>query len=166
MTTSPQNQPSLKFLFQHPAHFFALGFGSGLAKKAPGTFGTLVAFPLYFFIPNNIALGLPVLVFLFLFGCYVCEKTGKDLGVPDHGAIVWDEIVAMLLLLYFMPFPSWQTWLIAFLLFRLFDIWKPYPISYFDAKFKNGFGVMLDDILAAAYAVNVFAGILWLSKHL
>jgi phosphatidylglycerophosphatase A len=162
MTTSP----NLKFLLAHPAHFFALGFGSGLAKKAPGTFGTLVAFPLYFLIPKSHSLGIVVLVALFLAGCYVCDKTGKNLGVPDHGAIVWDEIVAMMLLLYCMPTPSWKTWLMAFLLFRLFDIWKPYPISYFDAKFKNGFGVMLDDILAAAYAVNVFAGILWLHKHL
>jgi phosphatidylglycerophosphatase A len=157
--------PDFKFLLSHPAHFFALGFGSGLTPKAPGTFGTLVALPLYFLIPNNIAIGLSVLALLFLFGCYVCEKTGKDLGVPDHGAIVWDEIVAMLLLLYCLPFHSWQSWFIAFLLFRLFDIWKPYPISYFDAKLKNGFGVMLDDILAAAFAVNVFAGILWLIKH-
>lgn len=157
--------PDFKFMLAHPAHFFALGFGSGLAPKAPGTFGTLVAFPLYFLIPKTHALGLTVLALLFLLGCYVCEKTGKDLGIADHSAIVWDEIVAMLLLLYCMPSQSWQTWSIAFVLFRLFDIWKPYPINYFDAKFKNGVGVMLDDILAAAFAINVFAGILWLSKH-
>ncbi|MFM9834496.1 MAG: phosphatidylglycerophosphatase A [Methylophilaceae bacterium] len=164
MTTSPDNQPSLKFLLAHPAHLLALGFGSGLAKKAPGTFGTLVGFPLYFFIPKPHMLGLAVLAALFILGCYVCDKTGKNLGVPDHGAIVWDEIVAMAALLYCLPFANWQTWISAFLLFRLFDIWKPYPISYFDTYLKNGFGVMLDDILAAAYALIVFVGVLWMSK--
>lgn len=166
MITLDKIQPSFKFLLAHPAHFFALGFGSGLAKKAPGTFGTFAAFPLYFLLPKEQLTGLSVLAVLFLIGCYVCDKTGKDLGVADHGAIVWDEIVAMLLLLYCLPFANWQSWLMAFLLFRLFDIWKPFPISYFDAKFKNGFGVMLDDILAVAYAFNVFVIILWLNQHI
>jgi len=156
MTTSP----NLKFLFQHPAHFIALGFGSGLAKKAPGTFGTLVAFPLYFLMPKTLVLGLVVLVAMFLLGCYVCETTGKNLGVPDHGSIVWDEIVAMMLVLALTP-PNWFWWLLAFGLFRLFDIWKPFPIRQFDAKLKNGFGVMFDDLLAAIFAIVSLKLILW-----
>lgn len=145
--------PNLKFLFAHPAHFFGLGFGSGLASKAPGTFGTLVGFPLYWLIANySYSAQLMIIAALFIIGIYVCAKTGKALGVADHGGIVWDEIVAMMLVLTFTPI-HWASWLIAFCLFRLFDIWKPFPIRYFDAKLKNGFGVMFDDLLAAIYAI-------------
>ncbi len=145
--------PNLKFLLAHPAHFFALGFGSGLAKKAPGTFGTLIGFPLFWLISNYaLSTQLSVIFVLFVFGIYFCDKTGKALGVADHGAIVWDEIVAMMLVLTITP-PHWLAWLLAFLLFRLFDIWKPFPIRYFDAKLKNGFGVMFDDLLAAMYTM-------------
>ena len=101
-----------------------------------------------------------IIAVLFLFGIYVCDKTGKDLGVSDHGAMVWDEIVAIMLVLAFAP-NTWLGWLVAFLLFRLFDIWKPYPICYFDAKLKNGFGVMFDDLLAAIYAILVLKFIVW-----
>lgn len=152
--------PDFKFLIAHPAHFFALGFGSGLTKKAPGTFGTLVGLPLFWLISNyTFSTQLGVAFMLFVFGVYVCEKTGKALGVADHGSIVWDEIVAMMLVLFFTPF-TWLGWLAAFLLFRLFDIWKPFPIRYFDAKLKNGFGVMFDDLLAAIYAILVLKFIL------
>ena len=155
------NQPNSKFLLAHPAHFFALGFGSGLAPKAPGTFGTLIGFPLFWLIFNySFSTQLMIIAVLFLFGIYVCDKTGKDLGVSDHGAMVWDEIVAIMLVLAFAP-NTWLGWLVAFLLFRLFDIWKPYPICYFDAKLKNGFGVMFDDLLAAIYAILVLKFIVW-----
>ncbi|MDI1297740.1 phosphatidylglycerophosphatase A [Methylotenera sp.] len=157
--------PSLKFLLQHPAHFFALGFGSGLAKKAPGTFGTVVGLPLYFLIaPFSLALKLSIISALFLIGIYFCDVTGKALGVSDHGGIVWDEIVAMMLVLAFTP-NQWQWWLVAFILFRLFDIWKPFPIRQFDAKLKNGFGVMFDDLLAAIYAIIALQGLLWAVAH-
>ena len=155
------NQPNSKFLLAHPAHFFGLGFGSGLAPKAPGTFGTLVGFPLFWLIFNySFSTQLMIIAVLFLFGIYVCDKTGKDLGVSDHGAIVWDEIVSMMLVLVFVPH-TWLGWLVAFLLFRLFDIWKPYPICYFDANLKNGFGVMFDDLLAAIYAILSLKFIVW-----
>ena len=156
-----QIQPNLKFLFQHPAHFFALGFGSGLAPKAPGTFGTLVGLPLFWLI-SSYALNTQLIIItsLFMIGIYFCDKTGKALGVADHGAIVWDEIVAMMLVLAFTP-AGFIFWFIAFLLFRLFDIWKPYPICYFDAKLKIGFGVMFDDLLAAIYAILVLKFIVW-----
>ncbi len=147
--------PDFKFLLSHPAHFFALGFGSGLAKKAPGTFGTLVAFPLFWLISGySFTTQLVTIFVLFLFGIYCCSKTGKALGVTDHGSMVWDEIVAMMLVLAFVP-RDWVLWPAAFLLFRLFDIWKPFPIRQLDARLKNGFGVMFDDFLAAVYAIAV-----------
>jgi phosphatidylglycerophosphatase A len=155
--------PSIQLLIAHPAHFLGLGFGSGLAPKAPGTFGTLVAFPLYWAV-----MLLPIyqqytlILALFVLGVYVCHATGLALGVSDHGAIVWDEIVAMMLVLMFTPF-SWLWWLAAFLLFRLFDIWKPFPIRQCDASIKGGLGVMLDDVLAAIYAIICLKVMVWMS---
>ena len=146
-------QPNFKLLVSHPAHFFSLGFGSGLAPKAPGTFGTMIGLPLFWLISSySLSVKLAIIAALFVFGVYCCEQTGKALGVADHGAIVWDEIVAMMLVLVFAPL-TWLGWLVAFCLFRLFDIWKPFPIHYFDVKLKNGFGVMFDDLLAAIYAI-------------
>jgi len=162
MTTSP----NLKFLLAHPVHFFALGFGSGLAKKAPGTFGTLIGFPLFWFIyDQSIHTQLVVIALFFIIGIYFCDIAGKVLGVADHGSIVWDEIVAMILVLTF-TLPNWLWWLIAFGLFRLFDIWKPFPIRQFDANLKNGFGVMLDDLLAAIYAVLSLQVLVWMNSQL
>ncbi len=156
-------QPSFKLLLSHPAHFFALGFGSGLAKKAPGTFGTLIGIPLYGLIAGlDIYVQLTIISILFLVGIYFCDKTGKALGVADHGGIVWDEIVAIMLVLTIAP-AQWQWWLAAFLLFRLFDIWKPAPIRQCDAMVKGGLGVMLDDLLAAIYAIIGLKVMLWLS---
>ncbi len=147
MTISP------KFVFSHPAHFLAFGFGAGLSPYAPGTVGTLVAFPLFFLLR-----GLdPVMYFslvaaLYAAGVWFCDIAGKSLGVPDHGGIVWDEIVAFLLVLHFSP-PTLLGYALAFSLFRLFDIWKPFPIRYADRHIHGGFGVMFDDLLAAIYAV-------------
>ncbi|PPC88694.1 MAG: phosphatidylglycerophosphatase A [Methylotenera sp.] len=155
------NQPSFKLLVAHPAHFFALGFGSGLVPKAPGTFGTLIGLPLFWLMLDlTFATQLTIILSLFLLGIYCCDKTGKALGVSDHGGIVWDEIVAIMLVLTFTP-NQWIWWLFAFVLFRLFDIWKPYPIRQFDAKLKNGFGVMFDDLLAAIYAIVSLKILLW-----
>ena len=146
-------QPNFKLLVSHPVHFFSLGFGSGLAPRAPGTFGTIVGLPLFWLISSySLSVKLAIIAALFVLGIYCCDKTGKALGVADHGAIVWDEIVAMMLVLVFAPL-TWLGWLVALCLFRLFDIWKPFPIHYFDAKLKNGFGVMFDDLLAAIYAI-------------
>jgi len=146
-------QPNREFLFSHPAHFAALGFGSGLARYAPGTWGTLAAFPLYYLLaPLDVgAYWLAVAVGLAA-GIWFCGRTGHDLGVHDHGAIVWDEIAAFLLVLPFAP-PVWWGYVLAFLLFRLFDIWKPFPIAWCDARLPGGFGVMFDDVLAAGYAL-------------
>lgn len=159
-------QPGFKLLISHPAHFFGLGFGTGLAKKAPGTFGTLVGLPLFWLIASlGFTVQLTIIAALFLIGIYFCEKTGRALGVPDHGAIVWDEIVAMMLVLTVTP-NQWQWWLVAFLLFRLFDIWKPAPIHQCDAKIKGGLGVMLDDLLAAIYAIISLKALEWLSTQI
>lgn len=154
-----------KFLIAHPAHFIALGFGSGLAPKAPGTFGSLAALPLFWLIAHSIdnPASLAVIIAIgFLTGIWACSVTGKNLGVADHGGIVWDEIVAMWLILALIP-AGWLEWFTAFLLFRFFDILKPWPIRQFDARLKNGFGVMLDDVLAAGYTLAVFKGAQWLA---
>ena len=159
-------QPDFKLLRSHPAHFCALGFGSGLAKKAPGTFGTLAGLPVFWLISDlGFYVQLAIILMLFLVGIYFCEKTGKALGVSDHGSIVWDEIVAIMLVLTVTPY-QWKWWLAAFFLFRLFDIWKPAPIRQCDAMVKGGFGVMLDDLLAAVYAIVSLKILLWLSTQI
>lgn len=168
MTTS---RPDLKFLFAHPAHLIAFGFGSGLAPKAPGTVGTLLGLPLYWLIvatapdlPNQIIL----VIATFLLGIWACGRTGRALGVADHGGMVWDEIVAFALVLMFtptLPFSpaGWLWTALAFALFRLFDILKPWPIRLADTRMKNGFGVMFDDLLAAGYAIVALKGLQWLT---
>lgn len=152
-TSSKTTTPNLRFLLQHPSHFIALGFGAGLSPKAPGTFGTLVGLPMFWlltFTPEPVHY--ITFILLFLIGIPLCTRTGNALGASDHGSIVWDEIVAMMLVLEFTPAsPLW--WGVAFVLFRLFDIWKPMPIRQCDAKLKDGFGVMFDDLLAAIYAI-------------
>lgn len=157
--------PNAKFLLAHPAHFFALGFGSGLAPFAPGTVGSLAALPIAWAIAQlPIAIQLTLVMLMYGIGCYLCAVTSRNLGVVDHGSIVWDEIVAMMLILIFTPY-SWIWWGIAFLLFRLFDIWKPFPIKHFDAKLKNGFGVMFDDLLAGIYALICLQTLLWTTNN-
>ena len=150
--------PTLRFLLRRPAHFIALGFGSGLAPFAPGTFGTLVAIPIAALLrayASDVGF-VAAIVLLFALGTWAADVTGRDLGVPDHGGIVVDEIVAFLIVLYFVGGdPLRQAF--AFLLFRVFDIAKPPPIRQVDAALKNGVGVMVDDLLAAAYTLFVFA---------
>lgn len=146
--------PSLGFLFSHPAHLVACGFGSGLSPFAPGTVGTLfawVTFPLLRPWMNDFEL-LAFLLVCFIGGVLAAHKTGADLGVVDHGSIVWDEIVPFWMVLVFCP-AGWLWQGTAFLLFRLYDIFKPQPARYFDVQVKNGFGVMTDDLIAGAYTV-------------
>lgn len=154
-TLSPLERVSLR----NPTHFFALGFGSGLLSTAPGTWGTLVGL-----ITGVILLQWFSASFFFLFlcimfawGCYLCERTAQDMQVHDHGAIVWDEIVGIWLVLLAVPHYSITWCLTAFLLFRLFDIFKPKPIKHFDQTVTNGFGIMLDDFLAALYSILTIA---------
>ena len=161
MTTSRENlyvKPDWRLLFSHPAHFFSLGFGSGLMPKGPGTAGTLVAFPFYWYLAPRLNDYYFILLLLaaFVIGVWICDKTGRALGVEDHGGIVWDEIVAFLLVLFFTP-EGWVWQILAFVLFRFFDIVKPQPIRHFDQNLHGGLGVMFDDILAAAYALLCLA---------
>jgi phosphatidylglycerophosphatase A len=155
--TTTSRAPDARFLLSHPAHFIALGFGSGLAPVAPGTFGTLAGLGLYWLL----ALLAPPLVIAFLaipaffLGVWACERTGRDLGVQDHGAMVWDEIVAFLPLAA-LASSSLMLQAVAFVLFRLFDIWKPYPIRLVEKNVKGGMGVMVDDLMAGAYAYVAF----------
>ena len=150
--------PGLRFLLAHPAHFLALGCGSGLAPRAPGTFGTLFAWLSFaLFRPH-----FPDFTLLwafagaYLLGIWVIDRTGKALGDPDHGSIVWDEIVPFWLVLLLTPDTlPWQA--TAFVLFRFFDITKPQPARYFDRHVKNGFGVMADDLVAAGHTLLCLA---------
>lgn len=149
----------LAILFRSPKYFFALGCGLGCVPRAPGTFGTLGGFLLALLLLQISAFlqGVCVVV-AFVLGCWLCQLTGEALGEVDHGAIVWDEIVAFAALLLVLPTPGgWVSWTLAFVLFRLFDILKPWPIDVLERRFKNGFGVMLDDALAAVYALGAFA---------
>ena len=151
-------RPTAGFTFSHPAHFIALGFGAGLSRVVPGTVGTLVAFPLWWLMGGGYEppVLLAILAALFLVGVWACERTGRDLGVADHGAMCWDEIVAFLLVLAIVPEePVWEA--AAFFLFRIFDVLKPPPIRQAEMRFKGGFGVMFDDILAAGYTLVVLA---------
>jgi phosphatidylglycerophosphatase A len=145
-------QVSLKKVWQDPAYFFAFGFGSGLAPFAPGTFGTLAALPLYFLLvlfPPQIYL--VVTLIAFAVGVWICGKVSADLGVHDHSGIVWDEIVGFLLTMFLVPVHL--IWVVVgFVLFRIFDIWKPYPIRWVDKRVSGGLGIMLDDVLAAVPA--------------
>ena len=151
-------RPTWRFILSRPAYFIAFGFGAGLAPFAPGTVGTLLAFPLYWlFFPQVGALEFMVLILvLFILGVWACDTAGRALGVSDYGGMVWDETVAFLLVLFLVPATLyWQA--AAFLLFRLFDILKPPPIRHYDQTLKSGFGVMLDDLIAAFYTLVVLA---------
>ena len=151
-------KPNLRFLLSYPTHFVALGFGSGLFPKGPGTAGTLLGWILFPFVyaPLSDTLFGALLVACFLFGIIACERTGRSLGVADHGAVVWDEIVAIWLVLWLTPATlAWQA--TAFVVFRFFDIVKPPPIGWVDERTRGGFGVMLDDLLAAGYTLVVLA---------
>ena len=158
MNTDLVLRPSWRFLLSHPAHLVAFGFGAGLVPVAPGTWGTLLALPIYWLVSPRLepVEFLLMLAVLFALGVWACEVTGRVIGAADHGGMVWDETVAFLLVLFFVPATlPWQA--AAFLLFRLFDILKPPPIRYYERTFKNGFGVMLDDLIAAAYTLLVLA---------
>jgi phosphatidylglycerophosphatase A len=152
--------PTIRFLFAHPAHFIALGFGAGLAPVAPGTFGTLVALPIAAALRAyaNDSVFAAVIVVGFFVGVWAAGRTGRALGAADHGAIVWDEVIAFLLVLFFVgPDPVREAF--AFLLFRGFDVAKPPPAGFIDRQWHGGFGVMADDIVAAFYALLILA--LW-----
>lgn len=159
-------RPTLAWVYAKPWRIIAFGMGSGVFYPGPGTWGTVWAWAIWLialqFIPW---VALPLLLALaFMIGVWACERTGSgDLGVSDHGGMVWDEAVAFWLVLWLLPVQTWWMQVLAFALFRLFDITKPPPIRYFDRKVSGGLGVMVDDILAAFYSLillYLFASIL------
>lgn len=147
--------PTFKQLLANPNHLFAFGFGSGLAKKAPGTFGTLAAIPFFLLLQNlSWPLYLSWLLVTFALGVLWCDRSSKAMGVHDHGGIVWDEFVGFWITMFMAP-TGWVWVVIGFVLFRFFDILKPWPINWLDKKVHGGFGIMIDDALAGIYALLV-----------
>lgn len=156
------NKVALRHL-RNPWNFLALGFGSGLAPFAPGTTGTLAAIPVYLLLqPLSPIYYLLVTIVLFNLGIVICCKATDNLGVHDHPAIVWDEIVGYLVTMWLAP-AGWYWIFIGFVLFRLFDILKPWPIRWIDRHVSCGFGIMLDDLLAGVFGMAVLQGMVYLS---
>ncbi|MBY5948182.1 phosphatidylglycerophosphatase A [Photobacterium rosenbergii] len=156
MVANPKDKINLK----NPWHFLATGFGSGLSPIIPGTMGTVAAIPLYLLMAQ-----LPFTVYLLitlvaaLIGITICQKTSDDMGVHDHGSIVWDEFVGFWITMAIAPVVSWQWVLAGFVLFRFFDMVKPWPISWLDKHVHGGLGIMVDDILAGFMAMIALWGL-------
>lgn len=152
-------RPRPGFVFSHPAHVVAFGFGAGLVPFAPGTAGTLLGWAFGWALGGlHPGIIFSAAVIFFVIGLWACEVTGRHLGIADHSAMVWDEVVAFLLVLAIVPRElAWQA--AAFVAFRFFDIAKPPPIRHFERRYGGGFGVMFDDIVAAAYTLLVLAAV-------
>jgi len=154
MTTS---QPIVNFkeLIKRPVCFLGLGFGTGLAPKAPGTFGTLAALPIYWLMKDlSLTIYLILTVIAFFAGIWICQQAANWLEKDDPSAVVWDEIVGYLVTMAAAP-PGWLWMVIGFVLFRFFDILKPWPINYADKNLHGGFGIMLDDVIAGLMALGL-----------
>lgn len=148
-------------VWQDPVYFIAFGFGSGLMPKAPGTFGTLAAMPVYCLIAHCAWPWYLLLTLVaFIGGVWVSDKVAKDLGLHDYQGIVWDEIVGYLLTMFMAP-AGWGWMFLGFVLFRIFDIWKPQPIRFIDKRVPGGLGIMLDDVLAAIPAFLILQLLAW-----
>lgn len=161
MSEAKRKDPPLPAWSWDPIQLLALGFGSGRAPVAPGTFGTLVGVLIY--LPLASLPTLPYLLItalLFVVGIPICAYAARQFGVHDHGAIVWDEIVGYLVTMAFAP-QGWLWLLLGFVFFRLFDIWKPWPIGWLDKRVSGGLGIMVDDLLAGIFAAAVLAGLQW-----
>ena len=154
-------QMAQQFSLADPIEFLALGFGSGLAPKAPGTFGTLAAFPVYYLMSSlSVSLYAALTFFLAVIGIYICGYCAKAVKVHDHPAIVWDEFVGFFITMFMVPL-SLINVILGFALFRFFDIVKPWPISYFDRHVKGGFGIMIDDVIAGVMALICLQAIIY-----
>ena len=149
--------PTFKQLLRSPTLMLAFGFGSGLSPKAPGTMGTLAAIPLWWLLAQlPLASYLMVVLVSAIIGIYICGAAAKTLGVHDHGGIVWDEFVGFWIAMAALPV-AWTSVILGFVLFRLFDILKPWPISWLDKKVSGGFGIMIDDVIAGLAAAGIIA---------
>jgi phosphatidylglycerophosphatase A len=149
-------------VWRNPIHFLAFGLGSGASPRAPGTVGTLAAVPLWYLLAQTPPMIYLLLVLLaFVIGIWLCGRTSHDLGVHDHGGIVWDEFVGYWITMIAVPV-DWVWAAAGFILFRLFDILKPWPIGPVDRRVHGGLGIMLDDLLAGIMAAAVLHGLIWL----
>ncbi len=154
--------PTFTQLLRSPTLLLAFGFGSGLSPKAPGTVGTVAAIPLWWLLAQlPLQSYLLIVALAAIVGIVICGRAAEKLGVHDHGGIVWDEFVGFWIAMAALPV-TWNSLLFGFVLFRLFDIFKPWPISWLDKKVSGGFGIMIDDVIAglAAAAVIYVAGML------
>ncbi len=151
-------------VWQDPIYFIAFGFGSGLMSVAPGTWGTLAAIPIsLLLLKTHWTIYVVATLLAFILGVWVSDRVSKDLGVSDYKGIVWDEVVGYLITMFLVP--TGLMWMIlGFILFRIFDIWKPYPISLVDQKIHSGLGIMLDDALAAVPAWLIIQILVWSFK--
>ena len=151
-----QHAELVQLVIRNPVHWPAFGFGFGLMPFAPGTWGSLPGVALWWYLPKDIYLQSAVALAGFLVGIWFCGESARRIGVHDHGSIVWDEIIGMFLTLMAVPATVHPAWvLVAFLLFRVADIWKPWPIRELDHSLRGGLGIMLDDVLAALYAALI-----------
>ena len=159
--------PDIKqIVLRNPVHIFSFGFGTGLSPIAPGTMGTLIAIPIYLVLASfSIFIYLSFIVILFIAGCWSSKQTAEALGVHDHPGIVVDEIVGYLITMLLVPV-AWYWICLGFLLFRVFDIWKPWPISVVDRHLKGGLGIMLDDLLAALYSLLSLHIVIWSAQFI
>lgn len=149
--------PTFKQLLKSPTLLLAFGFGSGLSRKAPGTMGTLAAIPLWWLLAQlPLSSYLLIVTISAVVGIYICGSAAKTMGVHDHGGIVWDEFVGFWIAMAALPI-SWTSLLLGFVLFRFFDILKPWPISWLDKKVSGGFGIMIDDVIAGLATALVIA---------
>ena len=148
-------------LLLNPLHFLSFGFGAGLSPRAPGTCGTLIAVPLYIgFADLPLTWYFLLLLIAFGVGVIICEYTSRAMGVHDHPGIVWDEFVGYWITMVGVP-PDWLWIFLGFVLFRTFDIWKPWPVKVADRTLKGGFGIMFDDVLAGIYALICLHLVIW-----
>jgi phosphatidylglycerophosphatase A len=148
-------------LLSTPAGWLACGFGSGLAPKAPGTFGSLAAILPWLLLRHlSLPINLLVIVVGFFIGVWACDVAGRAVGVDDHRSLVWDEFIGQWIALLPALLAPWWAVVVGFGLFRLFDVWKPWPIRWFDRHLKGGLGVMADDVIAGVFAAVVLWAIL------
>lgn len=153
--------PVPESVWKNPLHFVAFGFGSGAIPFAPGTFGTLMAIPFYLLIANlHHSTYLFVVALITLASIWICHKTSHDIGIHDHQGMCLDEIVGFLITMYHAP-RGWEWIVIGFGFFRIFDIWKPWPLRYIDQNVSGGFGVILDDVGAGIYACIALQIVAW-----
>lgn len=153
-----------RIVLSNPIHILAFGFGAGFSPIAPGTMGTLIAVPIFLLLGSiSQVLYIIFVCICFIMGCWACGLTSKALSVHDHPGIVFDEIVGYLVTMALVPV-TWYWVVIGFLLFRLFDIWKPWPIFLLDQRISGGFGIMLDDLVAGIYGLLSLHILIW-SAH-